>query len=71
MKQKRIIKVVILLILVLTVLLSLSACSFFNEYNINSVGDFFEFVGFLIGSLLVKIFVVPIMTLVEFIGSIF
>ena len=71
MKQKHIRKLIALLILALVVLLSLSSCSFFNDYNINSVGDFFEFVGFLFGSLLVKIFVVPIMTLVEFIGSIF
>ena len=71
MKQKHIIKLIALLILVLVVLLSLSSCSFFEEYNINSVGDFFEFVGFILGSLLVKIFVVPIMKLVEFIGSIF
>ena len=56
MKQKRIIKVVILFILVITVLLSLSACSFFEDYNINSIGDFFEFVGFLFGALLVKLF---------------
>ena len=71
MKQKRIIKLAALLILVLIVLFSLSACSFFEEYNINSIGDFFSFLGFLFTSLLVKIFVVPIMTLVEFIGSIF
>ncbi|MBR2381568.1 MAG: hypothetical protein IKA84_03635 [Clostridia bacterium] len=71
MKQKRIIKLAALLILVLIVLFSLSACSFFEDYNINSVGDFFSFLGFLFTSLLVKIFVVPIMTLVEFIGSIF
>ena len=67
MKEKRIIKLVALLISVLIVLFSLSACSFFEEYNINSVGDFFSFLGFLFTSLLVK----PIMTLVEFIGSIF
>ena len=71
MKQKRMIKLVALLILVLIVLFSLSSCTLFEEYNINSIGDFFEFVGFILGSLLVKIFVVPIMTLVEFIGSIF
>ena len=71
MKQKRIIKLIALLISVLIVLFSLSACSFFEEYNINSVGDFFEFVGFILSNLLVKIFVVPIMKLVEFIGSIF
>ena len=55
MKQKRIIKVVILFILVITVLLSLSACSFFEDYNINSIGDFFEFVSFLFICLVGKI----------------
>ena len=55
MKQKRIIKIVILFILVITVLLSLSACSFFEDYNINSVGDFLEFVAFLFIYLVEKI----------------
>ena len=55
MKQKRIIKIVILFILVITVLLSLSACSFFEDYNINSIGDFFEFVAFLFICLVQKI----------------
>ena len=55
MKQKRIIKLIILLVLVLIVLFSLSACTLFEEYNINSVGDFFEFVGFLFVGLVGKI----------------
>ena len=71
MKQKHIIKLIALLILVLVVLLSLSSCSFFEEYNINSIGDFFEVVWFIFMSLLTRFFVVPIVELVEFIGSIF
>jgi hypothetical protein len=67
MKQKRIIKFIILLVLVITVLLSLSACSFFEDYNINSIGDFFEFVGFLFGSLIGKI----VFEVVEFFKMIF
>lgn len=71
MKHKRVIKLIILLVLVLTVLFSLSSCSFFDDYNINSVGDFFEAVWFIFMSLLTRFFVVPIVELVEFIGSIF
>ncbi len=67
MKQKRIIKVVILFILVITVLLSLSACSFFEDYNINSVGDFLEFVAFLFICLVQKI----IIGLIEFFKGVF
>lgn len=67
MKQKRIIKVVILFILVITVLLSLSACSFFEDYNINSIGDFFEFVSFLFICLVEKI----IIGLIEFFKGVF
>ena len=67
MKKKRIIKVIILLILVLTVLLSLSSCSFFEDYNIKSVGDFFEFVAFLFICLIQKI----VFELVDFFNSIF
>ena len=67
MKQKRIIKVVIFLVLILTVLLSLSACSFFEDYNINSIGDFFQFVAFLFVCLVQKI----IFGLVDFFKTIF
>ena len=67
MKQKRIIKLIILLVLVLTVLLSLSACSFVVDFNINSIGDFFEFVGFLFICLVEKI----VFEVVEFFKMIF
>ena len=67
MKQKRMIKLVALLILVLIVLFSLSACTLFEEYNINSVGDFFEFVGFLFVGLVGKI----VFEVVEFFKMIF
>ena len=67
MKKKRIIKVIILLILVLTVLLSLSSCSFFEDYNINSIGDFFELVGFLFVGFVGKI----VFEVVEFFKMIF
>ena len=67
MKQKRIIKLVALLILVLILLFSLSACTLFEEYNINSVGDFFEFVGFLFVGLVGKI----VFEVVEFFKMIF
>lgn len=67
MKQKRIIKLAALLILVLIVLFSLSACSFFEDYNINSVGDFLEFVAFLFICLVQKI----IIGLIEFFKGVF
>ena len=67
MKQKRIIKFILLLILVLTLLFSLSACSFFDDNNINSVGDFFEFVSFLFICLVEKF----LFGLVEFYKMIF
>ena len=68
MKRKRIIKLIALLILVLTLLFSLTAC---YEYPVNSVGDFFNLIAYIFVSVLVKIFLVPIWELSDFIKNLF
>ena len=73
MKQNRVIKLIILIVLMFTIIFCLSACADYNfntfcsEYNINSIGDFFNFVYFIFIALIYKIFVMPIQELFSFI----